>query len=378
MKAIINANIILENEILREHCILFEDKIVAVERKCSITEKYLDEIIDAEGRFVSAGFIDIHIHGCANVDTMDEDVESLQKISRILPSTGVTSFLATTMTMPMNDIERALANIKIVMMQDIGAEVLGCHLEGPFINTKAKGAHDETYIIKPDLGKLMKYRDVIKIITLAPELEGSSQLIKTCIDSNIIVSIGHTQASYDEAFEAIKNGALLFTHLFNAMPALHHRNPGTIGAAIDCDAYCELIADNIHLHPAVIRIMIKAKGTDKVILITDAMRACLNEDGIYDLGGLKVSVQNNEARLPNGKLAGSMLTINKAIKNIIKNTGIDIKDAIKFVTGNPSKLLGINNKKGAIAIGMDADLTIFDEEIKIYHTFVKGKMVYRG
>lgn len=376
MKAIINANIIVDHNILREHCILFDKKIIAVCERNALSAEQVSEVIDAEGRFLSAGFIDIHIHGCAGMDTMDEDEKSLETISRNLTSTGVTAFLPTTMTMPENRIEQALKNVRKAMQEQSGAEILGCHLEGPFINKNAKGAHDETYIIEPYFNFIESYSEIVKIVTLAPEIPGSELFIKKCRESNIIVSVGHTQATYDQAMEAVRNGAQLFTHTFNAMAPLHHRNPGAVGAALDSEASCELIVDNIHVHPAVQRIVLKSKGTERVILITDAMMACLMAEGVYNLGGQQVTVKGNEVRLANGHLAGSILTLNRAVRNVMHNTGLDIQDAVRMVTENPAKLLGIDNRKGRIAAGMDADLTLFDGDMNIHGTYVKGELIF--
>ncbi len=377
MKAIVNANIIADQSILKNHSIVFDDRIIAVSEGQDLLTKQCSEVIDAEGKYLSAGFIDIHIHGCAGADTMDENDESLAVISRSLTATGVTAFLPTTMTMPEERIEQALKNIRNAMKkQAAGAEILGCHLEGPFINKNAKGAHDETFIAAPYYKLIESYGDVLKIVTLAPETAGSELFIKRCTESNIIISIGHTQATYEQAMEAVRRGARLFTHTFNAMPPLHHRHPGAAGAALDSEACCELIVDNIHVHPAVQRIVLKAKGTDRVILITDAMMACLMKEGVYNLGGQQVTVMDNAVRLANGHLAGSILTLNTAVKNIISNTGLDLPDAIRLVTQNPARMLGIDDRKGRIAAGMDADLTLFDGNMNIYETYVKGQLVY--
>jgi N-acetylglucosamine-6-phosphate deacetylase len=303
MKAIVNANIIVGDEILTNHCILFNEKVIEIGKYDEIPIYQASEHIDAEGKFLSAGFIDIHIHGCAGADTMDEEPESLKKISQSIPSTGVTSFLPTTMTMHKNGIEQTLRNIRSAMQEHNGAEILGCHLEGPFINKSSRGAHDEVYIIEPDFSFIEPYCDIIKIVTLAPEICGSESFMESCKEHGIIVSIGHTQATYGESMAAVKKGAKLFTHTFNGMQPFHHRNPGAAGAALDSEIPCELIADNIHIHPAVQRILLKIKGVDRVILITDAMRACLMKDGTYNLGGQQVTVNNNEARLENEHLA---------------------------------------------------------------------------
>lgn len=378
MNVIHNVKIILENEILVHKALIFNEKIANIINESDLHNYNFEKIIDGEDMYLSPGFIDIHVHGCASYDVMDAAPENLDIISQSLAKTGVTSFLPTTMTMKISEIERALEKIRKNMNLANGAQILGCHLEGPFINELFKGAQDGTYIIPPNYDLIEKYKDIIKIITLAPEKEGSMKFIKYCVNNNIIVSIGHTNANYEIAMAAIENGAKHITHIFNAMTPLNHRSPGTVGAAFLGDVTCELIADNIHVHPAVQNILVKMKGYDKVILITDALRACMMENGTYDLGGQDVIVNNGEARLENGTLAGSVLTLNIALKNIIKNTNAPLNVAVQMVTKNPATLLNAIDKKGTIEIGKNADLTIFDDEFNIHYTLTNGKIVYRS
>lgn len=376
MKAIVNANIIVNNYILRGYGVLFEETIARIVRDCDINKAAMEEVVDGRNKYLSAGFIDIHMHGCLGYDTMDEDGRSIAEISKGITSTGITSFLPTTMTMDLPAIERTLSRIKKLMSNEPGASILGCNLEGPFISAAYKGAHDEKYILEPDFAYIERFTDIIRIVTVAPEKEGSGEFIERCERNGIKAAIGHTGANYEEAVRAIHNGANHITHIFNAMTPLHHREPGVAAAAMDSQATCELIADNIHVAPAVQRILLKVKGIDKIILVTDAMKACLLGDGEYELGGQKVIVKGEEARLPAGKLAGSVITLNKALKNFMKNTGVCISDAVKTVTENPARLLKIDGRKGSITPGKDADFTLFDEDFNIYATFVKGKKVY--
>ncbi|MBT9136060.1 MAG: N-acetylglucosamine-6-phosphate deacetylase [Firmicutes bacterium] len=361
---------------LENHCILFDEKIMSIKSYCPLPAEQCEDIYDARGSFLSAGFIDIHLHGLAGLDTMDEDPENLLTISTLLPSVGVTAFLPTTMTMPMSRIESALHHIRRAMHEAAGATVLGAHLEGPFISPLAAGAHNISHISNLQFVKIAPFREVIKIVTFAPEAPASTDFIKECRRHNIVASIGHTNASYDEARSAVEDGANLFTHLFNAMPPLHHRNPGAVGAALDSDAYCELIADNIHVHPAMQRLVLKAKGTPRIILVSDSTMACL-PDGAYSLGGQDVLVENNAARLRSGALAGSTLDLSQAIKNTMLNTGLSLPGVVRLATYNPAKLLGIENTKGHLAPGLDADFTIFDADMNIQATYVLGRQIYR-
>lgn len=377
MKAINNCKLIAKDGIQENMVVIFDEKIIDIVPESSMSGYRPDEVIDGEGNYLSPGFIDIHIHGCFGEDVMDAGEDTLENISRSIAKTGVTSFLATTMTMDMDRIRKALYNIRNSMGKTDGAEILGCHLEGPFISRVFKGAQDERYIVNPRFSEIEEFKDIIKIITLAPENEGSIEFIKECKKHGILVSIGHSNASYEEAMEAINAGAVHITHTYNAMTPLHHRNPGIVGAAMLSDASCELIVDNVHVHPAAQKILLRMKGNDKVILITDAMRACLMEEGLYDLGGQKVTVKNNEARLSNGALAGSVLTIDRAIRNFIHNHGIALQEVVRMVSLNPAAAIGIDDKKGSIEKGKDADMVLFNESIEVCETIVKGKTVHR-
>ncbi len=259
-----------------------------------------------------------------------------------------------------------------------GANLLGCYLEGPFISEQYQGAQDGRHILDPDFKLIEDFKDVIKVAVLAPEKKGAEEFIKNCNERGVIVAIGHTAAKYEEAMAAIEKGASLITHMFSAMTPLHHRKPGVVGAAMDSSVVCELVADNIHVGPAAQRILLKVKGIDSVVLITDSIRACMMEDGEYDLGGQKVIVRGKEARLASGVLAGSVLTLDRALKNFKANTGLGLADVLKTVTENPARVLKIASQKGSLEAGKDADMVIFDEEFNVYKTFVNGRLAYRS
>ena len=378
MKGIINGQILVDGDIVKDHVLLFDDNIVKIIPEKQVSQYRLSEQIDAMGQFVSPGFIDIHVHGCSGFDMMDDDKEALTVMSRNVLKTGVTSFLPTSMTMEFDKIDQSMARIREGMKSSSGAQILGCHMEGPFINEANKGAQDQQYIIAPDFDKIKPYLDVIKIITIAPELAKDDTFIRSCVHEGIIVSIGHSSATYEQGLSAIRAGVSHMTHTFNALPPLHHRRPGAIGAAIDSDSVvCELIADNIHVHPAMQRLLLKVKGADKLILITDGIRACMLCDGQYDLGGQMVTVGHGEAHLEDGALAGSVLLMNQGVKNFMDNTGLDLVSAVKLVTVNPARQLGISADKGSLAIGKHADIVIFDELLEIFVTIVRGNVVYR-
>ncbi len=375
MNAVVNGKIIVENTLISDRVLLFEDKIIDIIPESEFYKFSVDHLYDAKGRYVSPGFIDIHSHGTMGHDSMDGDWKGIKAMCEGFASHGVTGFLATTMTMDRESIEGALRSIKKATDMTGGAKVLGCHLEGPFISPQSAGAQNPGFIRKPDFRLLENFKELIKVVTMAPELEGAEAFIKKCAGNDIVISIGHSRGTYDDAVRAIRSGARSITHTFNAMTALNHREPGIVGAAMDSDdVYCELIADNIHVHPAAQRILLKAKGINRVILVTDSMRASGMGDGAYDLGGQTVIVEGDSARLENGTLAGSILTMDRALRNFIKNTGISVTEAVKTVTENPARLLKMDDAIGSIGTGKYSDLVIFDDDFSISHTFVNGSL----
>ncbi|HAL63844.1 MAG TPA: N-acetylglucosamine-6-phosphate deacetylase [Clostridiales bacterium] len=305
--------------------------------------------IDLQGQTVIPGLIDIHTHGAVGVDTMDG--KDIEKISEYLLENGITSWLPTTMTVDMEDIKRVTDTIP----ETKGAKILGYHLEGPYISKNRKGAQNEKYIKNPDITEFESLKN-IKMVTLAPELSGSMEFIQKC---NAVVSIGHTDCDYETAVNAIKNGAKCLTHTFNAMPPLNHRNPGPIGAAIDENIYVQVICDGLHIHKSVITMLYRTFGADRMILISDSMRATGISDGEYEFGGQMIDVKNGIARTKDGALAGSTSNLMDCVKKAI-SFGIPKADAIKMASETPAKLLGV--KKGKIEVGYDADFVVVDDE----------------
>ena len=374
MKAIINGKLILKNAVLENKVIVFDSKIIDI---CDeVSNDY--EIIDAKGNYVSPGLIDIHIHGCKGFDTMDEDEYAVETISKALVETGVTSFLPTTMTMSQQRIYKAFDNIIKAKNKAIeGAKILGAHMEGPFINEKYKGAQNPKYIYKPSFEFIKDYTDIIKIISYAPETDTNFEFTKKVKkDTNIVLSIGHSDANYNIAKKAKNLGVTNITHLFNAMTPLNHREIGIVGLSLMSDMYCELIADKIHINKELFQFVIDNKGKDKLVLITDCMRAGCMLDGEYDLGGQTVYVKDNFARLSSGNLAGSVLTLNKAVYNFKENTNLNIYETINLASLNPAKSINIDDKKGSLEIGKDADIAIFNEKMDCLATIVEGNVVY--
>ena len=377
MKAIINGKIILANQILTGQVLLYNETIEKIIPEDFFSADSVDLVIDAAGKYVSAGFINLHIHGCHGFDTMDDTPEALDTIREGMAQSGVTAFLPTTMTYDFPTIYRSFDQIRAAMGKKMGAEILGCHVEGPFISEVYKGAQSSKYIIAPDFSYLEPYKDIIKIVTIAPEKLIGDRFINECKKNHIVVSMGHSSATYEEAMAAIAAGVGQVTHLFNGLQPLHHRRPSVVGAALDTAVNCEIIADNVHVHPAMQRLVYKIKGKEQLILITDSMRACMLPDGESELGGQVVIVKDQIARLRDGTIAGSVLTMNEAIRRFWLNTGVPLQDVIRLVTINPAKELLLDDKMGSIAVGKDANLTIFDDNIFISQTIVEGRVVYQ-
>ncbi|MBE6071456.1 MAG: N-acetylglucosamine-6-phosphate deacetylase [Clostridium butyricum] len=368
-----NCNIVYHDRI-EEGSVLIKDGKIAEINPTSSDE----EVIDAEGLYLSPGFIDVHIHGAGGYDTMDGTVEAINKISKSILEHGVTSFTPTTMTVSIEEIRNSIKAIKYTKENGSeGAQVLGVHLEGPFISYEALGAQNSSYVLKPTVENFKKisdgYEDAIISITLAPEVEGAGELIKYISQKGIVCSIGHTKATYEECIKAIDLGASHSTHLYNAMTAFTHRSPGVVGATFDTDITTETISDGVHISYPALRIAYKQKSTDKVLLVSDSMMACCMPDGDYSLGGQKVIVKNGVARLEDGVLAGSVLTLDKAVKNVYKNTNIPLNEVVKMATYNGAKHCKVDDHKGLIKEGYDADIILFDDDINIKKVFVKGK-----
>lgn len=378
MRAVKNINIILADRIIEDGLLIFDNDIREI-RSFYSEENLKDiEVIDGNGGYLSPGFIDIHIHGSGGMDTMDSTKMSLDNLSKSIIKNGVTSYLPTTMTMEIEIIFSVLNNIREYLKKDsIGAQVLGVNVEGPFISKDKKGAQPENNIINPDLNLFDEYLDIIKIMTLAAEKPGALDLIEKLNNKGVITSIGHSTADYDEVMEAKKHGLKLITHLYNAMPGLHHRYPGIVGAALNSNLSCELIADGIHVHPAVLEMTSKVKSTDEIILVTDAVEAAGLRDGKYKLGGKQVIVKNRSASLEDGTLAGSILTIDQALRNMLNFTSLKLPDVIKMISLNPAKLLNLDHKIGQIKKGLKADLVILDRELQIIEVFINGESKYK-
>ena len=391
MNAVINGRIIVpdaENNFVekKDTAIIFDEKIIEIvpTELCLNSGKNFAEVFDAKNNFVAPGFINIHIHGSVNCDTMDASETALGKMAKFQATTGVTAFLPTTMTAPPEKIYAALDKLKAAMEQKNdtfrgGAQILGAHMEGPFISQKYHGAQSPDYIIAANFDFVENYADVIKIITFAPETisreKELADFLRRCLQRGIVPSIGHSAADEATAQKAVNMGAKSFTHLFNGMSGVHHRNGGAALAALASDATVELIADDIHVCPSAQKLVWRAKRGQNVVLITDSLRACGIGDGKSELGGQEVFVKNNVATLKDGTIAGSVITLNKAVKNFWRNTGENLPKIIETVTKNPALLIGEYERRGSLQCGKCADITIFDDELNIKCVIIAGKFV---
>ncbi|WP_432663276.1 N-acetylglucosamine-6-phosphate deacetylase [Wukongibacter baidiensis] len=383
MKYLIKASeIYCEDGIVKNGSLVVNNEIIESIVPCE-EEQELD-IIDCTGYKIIPGLIDLHIHGANGFDTMDSSYEALNEISKYLSANGVTSFLPTTVTADWERIREAVVNVEKTMKKGVeGASIIGSYVEGPFITEKNKGAHPAEFIRSlddSDVDKLLEdSKGSIRVITIAPEKDGSIDLIKSLTSKGIKVSIGHTNATFDETKEAIENGANIAVHVFNGMRGLHHREPGVVGTVLAVDEiYAELIADTIHVHPEVMKILVKCKGVDKVCLISDCMRAGGLKDGEYKLGELEVIVKDSVSRLKSGSLAGSTLKLIDGVKNMIEKVGIGSMDAVHMASLVPAKILGIDNKLGSIKENKVANMTIVNNDFQVVMTIINGEIVYNG
>lgn len=340
------------------------------------------EIIDAKGNYVAPGLVDIHIHGYLGEDTSDAKPEGIRKMAYGVIQNGVTAFLPTTMTVEKDQIVAALNAVRSLKEESKtwgGAEIIGVHAEGPFINPSKKGAQAEENILTPDADFIIENEDIIRIVTLAPEMDEEHKCIKKLAkESSVLVSMGHTDAKFEEAMSAAKDGVNHATHLFNAMSALAHRNPGVVGAALASEnVSTEVIADTFHINPGLYSIVAKVKG-DKMVLITDCTRAGGMPDGEYDLGGQPIFLKGIECRLADGTIAGSVLKLNHAVRNVLAHTSLPVYEVFKMASLSPARAIGCDSRIGSLEAGKDADILIADENINIIRTIKKGKTVYEA
>ena len=340
------------------------------------------ERIEAEGHIVAPGLVDIHVHGSAGHDTMDATREAIEGMARYFASRGVTAFCPTTMTVPAEEIMASVRAVHECQRRPVeGAQPLGVHLEGPYIDAAKKGAQPPQHV--RTAGDL-DYRGFfslgnIRLVSLAPEFEENRELITFARARGVAVAVGHSSASYEQVVEAVKLGVSQSTHTFNQMEGIHHRKPGTVGAALMLDEiYAQFIADGVHLHPAIVKMIVHLKGPDRAVLITDAIRGAGMPDGEYELGGQPITVKEGAVRLADGALAGSCLTMDQGVRNIAAFTGRPLAECLRMATLTPARAIGVAHRKGSIEPGKDADIVILTPDLEVAATVAMGRVVYRA
>lgn len=336
------------------------------------------ERIDGGRHLLVPGMIDVHIHGANGFDMMDGTEQSIQEVSKACASSGCTSFLATSVSSTLEDLLEMIRSVKRVIGHEVGAKIAGIHLEGPYLNPKRKGMQNEKYLRHPNLDEMnlifQEAGSLIKMVTIAPELPGGMELISFLKEKGVVIAIAHSDATYEEAKQAFASGASHVTHCFNGMRPIHHRDPGVIVAAFEeKHVSVQAIVDNVHLHPAIIRLMHTLKGPEGMVLITDALQAMGLGDGDYMFGGHHVTVSEGVARLKDGTLASSTVTMNEALRYTVE-TGIPLIDAVKMASTTPANILELQ-RKGSITTGYDADLVLLDDEFKVLWTMVDGQIL---
>ena len=338
------------------------------------------DVLAADGLVAMPGFIDLHAHGAVGVDVLDADPGGLARMARFFAGHGVTAWLPATMTATGPDTERALEAVRAAAGPvDGGATILGAYLEGPYLNPARAGAQDAALIRAADPAEAARLLDlgVARVLVLAPEVEQNRWLIAEAAARGVTVSAGHTDATYDQALQAVEDGVRHVTHAFNAMPPLGHREPGMLGAAlVTPELRCELVADNVHVHPAAMRLLVEAKGTDGVVLVSDAVRATGLEEGAYTVGDQPAFHMDGAIRLADGTLAGSVLTLDRALHNLQAATGRPLTELWPAASRNAAQAIGVDDRKGSLEPGKDADLVLLDPSLRVVVTVAEGAVVH--
>jgi N-acetylglucosamine-6-phosphate deacetylase len=368
-------------QVLPDHTLVIEGgKILAIEAG-KIAGGPADRRIDSEGFWVIPGLLDIHTHGAVGYDTMDATTEAIGAMALYFARHGVTGFLPTTVSESKEAIWRAIENLSNCPQSEHGARHLGVHVEGPYLNPAQRGAQAEQHLRAPDLREYERWLSAgnVKFMTLAPELDGAPILIEHGVHQGIEFAVGHSTANYEQVLLAADGGLHHATHIFNGMRGIHHRDPGTTGAILTDDRiYAHVIADGIHLHPAIVKLIIRAKGTSRTILITDSMRATGCPDGKYHLGSETITVRNGIPRTEAGGLAGSTLTMDQALRNVIRFCDLSLGDALVMATITPAEALHLEGVKGVLGPGADADIVLLDQNLHVHMTMIAGKIVFHN
>jgi N-acetylglucosamine-6-phosphate deacetylase len=379
MVSLRNAQVLLQGRLERRNILL--DGATIRDTIAPETERVGAAAYDFADCVIVPGFIDLHFHGAVGFDLMTADAQGLHSICAYQARHGTTSFFATTLTSTMSELLGAVDRIARFRSAAGTAGIIGLHIEGPYINPAQKGCHRIDWMRSPDLKDWDLIRDAARDthlhFTVAPELDGAKEFIRAIAAGSGTISLGHTEATSVQCRAAIDQGATAFTHLFNAMRSLHHRQPGPVDAALAGDAYVELICDGIHVAPEIVNLVYRVKGADRIILVTDSMHAAGCGDGSYRFGGHEVLVRDGVARNPDGTLASSTITLLAAVKNFMRFTGASLEEVISMVTTNPARAVGMEGRLGAIAPGRPADLVVLNGQLDLEAVFCRGELVYR-
>ena len=339
--------------------------------------------IDLKGKYLAPGFIDIHVHGGNGVTFGDGDlVAETAKYSEWVASKGVTGYLMSVAERTPELLVKMIVNYTTVFSNPPeGAETLGLHLEGPFLNVEKKGAFNPEWLRIPELDEMKAYiqagKGWIRQMTLAPELPGADQVAKLCKEAGILVALGHTNARFEDAEKVLKGDYGHVTHTFNAQSGFSHRAPGVFGAILLSEGItAELIADTVHVHPGAMRLLVKCLGSDRIVAVTDAITGAGFADGAYHVAGFDVYVRDGRATLSNGTLAGSITTMDRCVANLVEHVGLPLHEAVQTASLNPARAIGVADRLGSIETGKDASLTVFDDQINVQLTLVNGQIVY--
>ncbi len=375
---ITGGTIITPDKTLENHTLVVENGVIQA-IAAGITPGANDTVIDAVGQTIIPGLVDVHVHGGDGHDTMDATPAALHGMARFFARHGVTGYYPTTMTDTPQAIQRALENAAACPQPSDGAQHLGVHIEGPYLSKHYPGAQPPTHFRPPQPVEYAAWMQtgVVRLITVAPEVEGALPMIEALAAQGVEFAAGHTNATFDEVGQGVARGLRQVTHTFNGMRPLHHREPGILGAALTDDRlYAQIIADGVHSHPAMVKLLFRAKGAGRVLLITDAMSAAGLPDGDYKLGAQAVTVQEGIARIPEGNLAGSTLTLDRAVQNVIAWTGLTLAEVLPAATSTPAAAMNLT-RKGRLAPGMDADIVLLDAQHQVSLTMIAGRVVYR-
>ncbi len=344
----------------------------------------LGEAVDHGDRLICPGLIDVHVHGGAGYDAMDDDPDAMEAISGYLAAGGVTGFLATTQTAPSGELIESVKRLATVADAGLaGARLLGVHLEGPFLCEERRGAQHGDHVRAADTEELEALHDAaglwMKVMTLAPEAPGALDAVGWLAERGVVASAGHTDADYETALEAFHRGLSHVCHLYNGMRGLHHREPGILGAALtDGRVSVELIADGLHVHPAALRLAALLKGPAKTVLVSDSVKPAGLPDGEHEYGGRQVTLRDGLAWLHGGVIAGSTIRLNDAVRVMVEMAGLSVSEAVQMASTTPARVLRLAPSKGRLAEGSDADVTVMDWRFNVEETIVGGETVYRG